>query len=272
MDPVSALITGGLGLVGGLFGSKKSKQPEKTVVENHVDYQRMVTEAEAAGFNPLTALRNGGAAGYSVSTQSHPGLSNSNEMIGEAFNTVGRVFQAYQDGKVEDEQNKLQEKLVNAQLANIQADTALKMRSFDVPTATGRPYKSGGAEMSLTPTASPATMAAFDYAVNGAGREFADGNNTVTNPVSLDNDFWKVNPRRPDAQAVENRYGDNELVSSGSSILGLYDDLNYSLNKWQGGSKEGREFEKRFIAPMWPWKYERFKRDNQIVPFTGGGF
>lgn len=111
-DPISALITGGLGILGGLFGRKKN---QTQVVENRVDYQRLVADAEAAGFNPLTALRNGGAAGYSVSTQSHPGLSGS-EMIGQAFQTAGNVFQAYQDDKVADEQRSTEKQLIEAQL------------------------------------------------------------------------------------------------------------------------------------------------------------
>ena len=53
-----------------MFGGKSKKQ--ETTTTSYVDYGRMVRDAEAAGFNPLTALRNGGAAGFSVSTGTTP--------------------------------------------------------------------------------------------------------------------------------------------------------------------------------------------------------
>lgn len=39
------------------------------VISNSIDLMRLVADAEAAGFNPLTVLRNGGAAGYAVQRQ-----------------------------------------------------------------------------------------------------------------------------------------------------------------------------------------------------------
>lgn len=64
MDIFGGLLSAGASLIGGLFGGGSKKQ--ETTTTNHVDYRRMVSEAEAAGFNPLTALRNGGAAGFSI--------------------------------------------------------------------------------------------------------------------------------------------------------------------------------------------------------------
>lgn len=47
------------GIAGKIFGGGK---PQRT--SNSVDYKKLVRSAQAAGFNPLTALRNGGAGQY----------------------------------------------------------------------------------------------------------------------------------------------------------------------------------------------------------------
>lgn len=59
---IGELISAGATLLGGLFGRKKQK------TENSVDYVKMANSAKAAGFNPLTALRNGGSAGFTTTT------------------------------------------------------------------------------------------------------------------------------------------------------------------------------------------------------------
>lgn len=73
-----------VGGVLGLFGSKKQK------TTSSVDYSAMVRNAEKAGFNPLTAIRNGGSAGFttttSPSTSSLPGaLQNIGGALGDAM-------------------------------------------------------------------------------------------------------------------------------------------------------------------------------------------
>lgn len=78
-------------LLGGLFGKKKDK-PQVTKTE--VDYQKMVDTASAAGFNPLTAIRNGGSAGFATTTspsisQSSDVLSNLGGILGDA---LGKKF------------------------------------------------------------------------------------------------------------------------------------------------------------------------------------
>ncbi|MBX8827558.1 hypothetical protein, partial [Ochrobactrum sp. SFR4] len=129
-----ALIGAGASLLGGLFGGKSKKQ--ETTTTSHVDYGRMVREAEAAGFNPLTALRNGGAAGFSVSTGSTPATPLSARLadgVAGAANTFLANFDPFKDRQRENEF-----KLVEAQLANLNADTALKQRTGlgSVPTYT----------------------------------------------------------------------------------------------------------------------------------------
>lgn len=73
-----------VGGVLGLFGSKKQK------TESTVDYVKMAANATAAGFNPLTAIRNGGSAGFTTTTSpsasSLPGaLQSIGGALGDAF-------------------------------------------------------------------------------------------------------------------------------------------------------------------------------------------
>jgi len=63
IDPVS-LITTGAGLLGSLFGRKSRQETTTSESTSKIDYQGMVDAASAAGFNPLTAIRTGGASGF----------------------------------------------------------------------------------------------------------------------------------------------------------------------------------------------------------------
>ncbi|CAH0343308.1 hypothetical protein [Rhizobium sp. CECT 9324] len=69
---IGAAIGAAGSIIGGLFGSKKKKEEtitdQTTTSESSVDYQAMADKAAAAGFNPLTAIRNGGTGGF-VTTQ-----------------------------------------------------------------------------------------------------------------------------------------------------------------------------------------------------------
>lgn len=128
--PIAAALTAGASIFGTLFGGGEKK------TTNEVDYRKMVRNAEAAGFNPLTALRNGGAAGFSSTTT--PALS-PGAMLGEAAGAVGdflKDFDPHADTKRE-----LEFGLVQAQIANLNAGTAAQNRldrpgSFNVPTYT----------------------------------------------------------------------------------------------------------------------------------------
>lgn len=80
-----SLLGGVLGVVGSLFGSKK-----KETTTTSVDYGKMVKEATKAGFNPLTAIRNGGSAGFSTTTGPSvstlpAALANLGGALGDAF-------------------------------------------------------------------------------------------------------------------------------------------------------------------------------------------
>lgn len=76
---ISAAIAAAGSIVGGLFGSKKKK--EESTSTSTVDYKAMADAAIAGGFNPLTAIRNGGTGGF-VTTHTKGSSSGGGASIG----------------------------------------------------------------------------------------------------------------------------------------------------------------------------------------------
>lgn len=157
----------------------------------------MVRDAEAAGFNPLTALRNGGAAGFSVTSQ--PVLSSTHAAIGEAIGGIGNFIANFDP--FEDKMREVQYRTMEAQIANINADTAFKSRSmmFDPPAVSGRRAVAAGpslAQSAHTPVASwfepPKGVDALPVWVPGVDR---DGKK-----------MWIPNPDGPDAEQLAGAY------------------------------------------------------------------
>lgn len=120
----------------------------------------MVRDASAAGFNPLTALRNGGAAGFTSTTMSGGGLSRVGEAIGAAGNFLAN-FDPFADRRRE-----VEFRLAEAQIANLNADTMARGR-WNVPTYSGgsvyRPMgrMAGGAMGSQVPPSVQANLPGF---------------------------------------------------------------------------------------------------------------
>ncbi|RWP57967.1 hypothetical protein [Mesorhizobium sp.] len=122
------LISAGASLLGGLLGDKE--ESTKTTI----DYREMVKKAESAGFNPLTAIRNGGSAGF-VQT-SHPGLS-SGAFIADAIGKVGNAISSHDP--MAEQTAQLEHQIRQETLRNLQADTAARRRASigGVPVSAG---------------------------------------------------------------------------------------------------------------------------------------
>lgn len=185
-----------------------------------VDLKRMVADAEAAGFNPLTVIRNGGMAGYSKSVE----LPGYQMLMPTAFHEtpyqqqhifqtgaaptsagpapvqgVGSVFAgALQDGFSQfmsqtriNEQQQFQRELLNASLAGVQrgkkAGNSASGSSFYVP---GKVTAGSMAEWNPTTMLSP-------WKMPKAGEQ-----PEVSNPHL----HMSVKARYPDANSYNNRY------------------------------------------------------------------
>lgn len=166
------IIGAGISAIGSLFGKDK----EKTTTT--INYKAMARQAEKAGFNPLTAIRNGGSAGFTTTT--HPGLSMM-DRFGAAFQTIGNAITSY-DARA-DERAELEQQLLRAQIGQINRSGGASQRlwSMDVPSAAGaqrstspaRGGAGGGAgyytttDLGATPVAEGEPVTELDEAVLG---------------------------------------------------------------------------------------------------------
>lgn len=213
-----AIIGAAASVIGGLFGGKKKEQ-----TASHVDYKRLVRDAEAAGFNPLTALRNGGAAGYSVTTSPGAPLTS---RVAEAVSGGVQNFLANYD-PFKDQRREAEFKVHEANLANLQADTALKQvqarQIGSVPTYTASNMKrvvGSGVKHGQTFKSSADVLPPEA----GASQTPTVEQPTVTNPYPTGSGIH-INPGLPDVASYEDRYGDSEIASTiagGVTFLGDY--------------------------------------------------
>lgn len=193
-------ITAGASLISSLFGGKKK---EKT--SNRVNYAQMVADAQAAGFNPLTALRNGGAAGYTESTTgATPFASRFADGLASAAQTF---FQNYDP--IADKTKEMGYRVMEAQLANLQADTDRTLRFGQVPVreAPARQQRMIGSNIPKGGKGGPLADAAGKALTPTVERP------TVTNPHPTGSGMV-VDPNYPDASSFEQRYGDSEIAST----------------------------------------------------------
>lgn len=78
----NAVAAIGGGLISGIFGSKKKKTESTST--SRVNFKQLASDAQAAGFNPLTALRSGAIGGY-VTTKSTGSESGGGPSVGAAI-------------------------------------------------------------------------------------------------------------------------------------------------------------------------------------------
>ena len=236
-----AIIGGLASVAGSIFGSKK---PQRT--ENSVDYQRMAREAEKAGFNPLTALRNGGSAGFSSSVH-HPGLSG----VGDALAGIGQSMGAALDKRfdpIEQKRNHVESALLDYQLAHLQAGPKAPMMYGDVPARSARPQ--------VLQTVPPLTSQA--RVKNGTAvpkMAFTSGDAPTVSTVGLeDRTGFTSDPGTADAAGWEQRYGE-----PGDWIGGVYVMGADAIHNAKRALKYANE-----KTPSW------VPTDQQIIDWAGG--
>lgn len=145
-----SIIGAGVSALGSLFGGGDDEKTETTI-----NYKKMAREAEKAGFNPLTAIRNGGSAGFTTTT--HPGLSMM-DRFGQAFQTIGNAIMSF-DARA-DERAELELRMQRAELDRIQRSGLAEgsRMSFDVPHAAGSTMSSSAASAGTGILARPAPL------------------------------------------------------------------------------------------------------------------
>lgn len=221
---IGELITGGLGLIGSLFGKKKQK------TESTVNYQKMVDSATAAGFNPLTAIRNGGSAGFTTTT------TPTTSMLPEALSNLGGVLGPAM-GKMLDpmeaKKRQLDTALVDYQLRQLkqgpQVAGMLRPGSQYIGTKTN---------IQLTPSVGPSAgraVANVPAARKGANKPgegtIVGGEDPTVSTLGLNGGRygWFHAPGVPDAEISETIYGDNELFSTLAGAGKILSDGAYTI-------------------------------------------
>ncbi|UIB81374.1 DNA pilot protein [Flyfo microvirus Tbat2_88] len=123
------ILSAGASLLGGLFGGKK-----KQTTTTEIDYVKMAKNATKAGFNPLTAIRNGGSAGFTTTT------SPTASQLPDALANLGGVLGQSLGDKLDPIQAKKREldtALVDAQLRELKQGPQLPGRFYAPREYTG---------------------------------------------------------------------------------------------------------------------------------------
>lgn len=186
------IIGAGISAIGSLFGGGDDEETETTI-----NYKRMARMAEAAGFNPLTAIRNGGSAGFTTTT--HPGLSMM-DRFGSAFQTIGNALASY-DARA-DERADLELRIQRAELDRIQRSNTAAETRFSLG---GVPHASGSTRST---SAAAAGTGAPTPTISGAD------NRTATNPYPTDSGIV-IDMNTPDAETWTTRYGEAGEILGG---------------------------------------------------------
>lgn len=257
-DMISGLLSAGASILGGLFGG--DDEPKTTT--SYVDYSDMVRRAEAAGFNPLTAIRNGGSAGFTTSTTSGGGSTPLSRIAGAlpgAIDTFMTKIDPFNDRTRE-----MQYKIQEAQLANLQTDTAARSRVSvgGVPAVTGsrvsRPPVGSGVPHGKTsiPAASVITPAQVP------GVAVDTKNPLEVKPPETDkpkrvNPYpsWtglEINPWTSNASNWEDWFGDNELASMVGTVSQVGHDVVWNGYRGVGALSRGAERAKKFANKKIP--------------------
>ena len=131
LAPFAPLIGGAINAVWSFMSANQAAEAAKQPVRNSVDFKQLVADARAAGFNPLTVLRSGGAAGY---TQTHAPALSSISPLGEGLQAIGGAVSAFQWDPLAERRAQVEFGIAQETLAGLQRDNRTPRVTFDVPS------------------------------------------------------------------------------------------------------------------------------------------
>lgn len=259
---IAELIGAGASLLGSLFGGKKKSQETTT----RVDYGRMARDAAAAGFNPLTAIRNGGSAGFTTTTS--PTISNTPEILSNLGGVLGQALGDKLD-PINAKKREIDTLLVDRQLRQLKEGPQIA-GSFNVP----RTYSGTKVSQQLVPrlgATSHKQTAAVPAAFKSDMGYTKDDTPKVKNPYPAG---ILPDPNTPNADDIETRLGD-DFFSPGFWYVGG-NDLRYNLQRKgfpTGPYDAGRQIRSVLNRKPAPGGSGAGARMGRMVPYhkSGGG-
>ena len=231
----------------------------------------LVADSEAAGFNPLTVLRGGGASSYNAGAGfaplSSPSISASptpmfsppvkravgGSAVGDAAGVIGDFLQSFDP--FADQKKEQEYRLVESQIA------ALNASALSGASSGSASYASGTTER--RPSGSAAAL--------GKPSPWTAGDVTVTNPFQTRD----VDPNWSDAATWEQRYGEPGSWVGGA-VVGAADTWDYAkkrvVSAWNAPVERNSAMR---TAARWVDKTlgtSKSKKSGRVSkPFTGGG-
>lgn len=115
-------------LIGGMFGKKSEPPPPPEW--KPIDYKKLRKAARRGGFNPLTALQNGGGMAGAWSTE--PAALSSNSFIGEALASGFRAWAEYDP--LDQKRAELEVDLMQAELDRMNREATEPQQGFAAGT------------------------------------------------------------------------------------------------------------------------------------------
>jgi hypothetical protein len=206
---IGALIGAGASLLGA------SKARKAARYDNQIHFQTHRASAEAAGFNPLTALE---ATGGSFGGSGGPPPLASAELIADAVTSIHDEF----TGRADEARKRVE---LENDLLEIQVE---QLRSGVAPAAQG--------PAQLNTRGNAATRVGTTRRSAGTGEPYTQGNpafDMVGNPLTPSLTFggrdWQSDPDTSDAEVFEQRYGDIGGSVAGAGVA--FNDFNYYPNR-----------------------------------------
>ncbi|WHA39890.1 hypothetical protein [Agrobacterium larrymoorei] len=209
------IFSAGAGLLSSMFGGKKKQTTETTI-----DLAKLVKSANNNGFNPLTVLRNGGAAGFSTTTS--PTISNTPEAFANLGGILGQALGDKLD-PIQAKKRELDTLLVDTQLRQLKEGPQMAGRLYAPRTYTGTKVSQQlvprlGVSTSSKTASVPAAYNPNKYEVTEATK-VNYGNQSI----------WQSNPWLPSADTIEQDFGD--VAGSAYGVPKLAADL--AWNGWR---------------------------------------
>lgn len=233
---------------------------------------QLVTDAEAAGFNPLSVLRNGGASNYNAAagfaplSRQAPVKQEAGDYMGAAVANAGQTvgdflkdFDPFRDNKREQES-----RLIESQIAALSASTLSGVKHGRGNFASGDFDRTAPVK---TASLSGASRSTAGKNAPGEGTIVGGDDPKVSSMGWNDKKFgWFHAPFMPDAEAFENIYGDSEVGSMAYGLAKINADAGYSLYRNAKSAWQSQVDKYKAIKPDNKYRKEYFDNIRSSVP------